>query len=119
MPFYQQMAWRATRAFRRNNIAKLNVSVAAPGARLSAVAQALGIAKNKRDEQVLDAIPDSIQDVIVTVVRHAITKGVPVYFGWSPAYDYSVKIWEARAVEDSPTAITLHLEGPYPDQGRP
>jgi len=119
MPFFQVMSTRANNVFHPTNVGSLDVGCASPGTSLGTAARTLGIALNARDVQVLDDIPESIQHAIVSIMRYAITQRVPAYFAWSPAYDYAVKVWEARGVEDSPPAITVHIEGPYPDAGRP
>lgn len=119
MPFLQVMSNRASHVFSYDNIGNLNVQSIPPGTSLTNLLQTLGIAQSKPESDVIDAIPLAIQHSIQSVIRYAVehddvAQRKQITFSWSPAYEHGVHIWEARAAAGSPSAITIHLEGPYP-----
>ncbi len=120
MPYFQTMANRASKVFSFDEIDEIDVERIAGFQTLCEVMEFLGIARNALDNRVVDTIPMGIQVPILSVVRYALEGRAPnermqITFSWAPAYDWSVKIWEAHAIEGSPAAMTVMLEGPYPE----
>ena len=121
MPFLQVMANRASECFSLDNLSNLNPGLA-QGASLEQVSVSLNIARTQAEQDVLTSLPATIKQALVSVIDCALNPpggGGPlqITFSWSPAYDYAIKVWEAHGVPGSAAAITVHLEGPYPDPG--
>lgn len=118
MPFLQVMANRASEAFSYDNLDALKIGTIRADARLANVLETLNIVRSDAERAAIEAFPPALQQIIVSVLRHALptdtAKRKQITVSWAPAYEHAVHVWEARAVGGSPAAITLHLEGPYP-----
>lgn len=116
MPAFQTMVERANRKFSRRNLRRRDVGNAASGRTLAQLATDYGIAISEAEQAHLNNWPPTLQEVIRVTIESALASRpqLPIGFSWSPAYDYSVKVWEAHSTATSAAAITLHLESPYP-----
>lgn len=116
MPAFQTMVERANRKFSRRNLKKRRAEHAAPGQSLAQLATANGIAVTEEEQAHLDSWPATLQEVIRVTIENALLSDpqLPIGFSWAPAFDYSVKVWEAHSTTTSAAAITIHLESPYP-----
>ncbi|MCB1683042.1 MAG: hypothetical protein R3E82_15840 [Pseudomonadales bacterium] len=118
MPFLQVMSNRASEAFSFDRIQELKVRVQ-PNTDLGNLLGRLGIVQTAQERAALRAFPKSIKDSLLAVIRRALEppagERLQITVSWAPAYEYGVHIWEARSVCGSPSAITIHLEGPYPE----
>lgn len=120
MPFLQAMSNRASEVFSYDNIQDLGVRVQ-PNSDLMRLLGRLDIVRTRAERAALQAFPETIRAIILAVIHRALSppKGerLQITVSWAPAYEHGVHVWEARGVGDSPAAITLHLEGPYPAPG--
>jgi hypothetical protein len=116
MPFFQLMAERANELFNRENISKVRLAGFKEKS-LGAVAEALGVARNKIERDYLDSWPQSIQAALVVVLQSAVERKppVPVTIAWAPGYDFEIDVWESKSVKKSIGAITILLRSPYPE----
>jgi hypothetical protein len=119
MPFLQVMSNRASCKFSYDNLSTLDLSAVPKDPSLIGYLQALNIARSTQDQAVINAMPSTIQISALSVMRHAVECDVAnrkqITFSWAPAYEWGIHIWEARSAGGSPSAITIQLEGPYPD----
>ncbi len=117
MPAFQTMVERANRKFSRRNLPRRLAEHAVPGRSLAQLATDYGIALSAAEQAHLNDWPDTLQEVIRVTIESALSSRpqLPIGFSWSPAYDYSVQVWEAHSTATSAAAITIHLESPYPN----
>lgn len=119
MPFLQVMSNRASYTFSYDNIATIDLSTIPADSGFCEYMQALNVARTDQEIAVLDSMPVAIQLAMLSVIHYAMEGDEQdrkqITFSWAPAYEWGVHIWEARAASGSPSAITINLEGPYPD----
>jgi len=121
MPFLQVMSNRASHKFSLDNLPTLDLTeMQVPAnASLKDYLQALEIARSTQELAVIDSMPMALQQSVLAVLRYAAECDVAdrkqITFSWSPAYEWGMHLWEARAVKGSASAITINLEGPYPE----
>jgi hypothetical protein len=56
----------------------------------------------------IEAIPSTLVEGIRGAIAEAVESGKAVHLQYSPAYDFSVQIW------DYGQAVSIHISGPYP-----
>ncbi len=118
MPFLQVMSNRANEVFSFDRIQELGIRVA-PTTDLVNLLSRLEIVRTPLERRALRAFPQTIRDVMLAVIARAVDpprgERLQITVSWAPAYEYGVHVWEARSVPGSPAAVTIHLEGPYPE----
>ena len=120
MPFMQMMANRTSCLFNGDDIGSLDIGCLDTANSLAELLRILGIAQSDAEIAMIGHMPGLLQRTCLETIRYSLqppggASRIPITVSWSPAYDWAVKLWEAHAVEGSPTAITVHIEGPYPD----
>jgi hypothetical protein len=65
----------------------------------------------------LAVMPSAVKEVIRATLYHALTTTppTPVLFMWRPAYYFAASVGQWPATEHREGAITLTVEGPFPD----
>lgn len=120
MPFLQVMSNRASEVFSFDRIQDLSVRIQ-PNTDLGKLLSRLDIIRTPEERAAFRAFPPAIKSSVLAVIRRALEppagERLQITVSWAPAYEYGVHIWEARSVTGSPSAITIHLEGPYPEDG--
>src|SRR5437667_12194793 len=56
----------------------------------------------------LEAIPPAVREGMRAAISSAIEADKPVHVGFSPGYDFEVRIW------DYEQGVSVHVSGPYP-----
>jgi hypothetical protein len=56
----------------------------------------------------LEAIPTALMEGMRAAITEALDSGKAVHLQYSPAYDFSVQLW------DYGDAVSIHVSGPYP-----
>jgi hypothetical protein len=56
----------------------------------------------------IESIPQALREAMRAAIVDAASAGKAVHLQFSPAYDFSVQLW------DYGTALSVHLSGPYP-----
>ena len=124
MPILQRIFERANYRFASDQIASLNpdtftITSEPDHELLVNCANALGVATNEAEREVIRRCPLSLQIAIVGVARSAILRSqkerVPIVFSWMSGYDYELSVFEARPGRNSWGGITLILRTPYPE----
>jgi hypothetical protein len=123
VPILQRLLERANHRFSSDQIGGLdpdtfNISSFADRDLLVNCADALGIATNADEREVLRSCPLSIQIAILGIAHSAVqrsrTAPVPIAFVWMSGYDFELSVFEARTGANSWGGITLILRTPYP-----
>jgi len=63
---------------------------------------------DSNDIAYLEAIPPALREGMRATISSAIDADKPVHIGFSPGYDFEVRIW------DYEQGVSVHLSGPYP-----
>jgi hypothetical protein len=63
---------------------------------------------DSNDIAYLEAIPPALREGLRAAISAAIEAEKPVHVGFSPGYDFEVRIW------DYEQGVSVHLSGPYP-----
>jgi len=118
MPAFQVMCSLANEAFAASRIHKIDPKILSAGAGLADIMDKLELVPHEAYRGYLSNWPAALQEAVRAAVFNAVSREprMPVHFAWAPAYDYSVKIWEAHSTADSSAAMTILLESPYPGE---
>ena len=81
-------------------------ALAERGSLVDVAAEAAGLDADER--AYLDSVPPVLLEAMRAAIVEAVGAGKAVHLQYSPAYEYSVQVW------DFGQAVSIHLSGPYP-----
>jgi hypothetical protein len=67
----------------------------------------------------LDQLPPAIHASIVSVIRSAVARSMPITFAWAPGYEYELSVWDVADTKDTAGGITVLLRSRYPADTHP
>lgn len=69
----------------------------------------------------IDTWPGALQAALKAAIHHNVTRDVrvPITFAWTPAYDFSITIYDVVDTASSRGGITILLTSRYPDDVHP
>ena len=124
MPGLQTVLGHLNHSFGREGITKLAEAREsfAPGKPLAAgVVVHSKLALHDDFAEYLQNIPYSMQEVLRSLIYHALSTKPPTHitFAWAPGYDYELNIWHAPDTRKTRGGITVLIKSRYPDDRHP
>jgi hypothetical protein len=113
MPMFHSVVRHLNRQFDEDNIAGFakNAPAFAPGRSLDvSVLNFPNKSMSGLFQTYLNGLPSGLQEVLRSVIYHALTASppIPVSFSWAPAYDNELTLWHP------PCGIMVQFRGPTP-----
>jgi hypothetical protein len=121
MPAFQVMLDRLCGVFGAEGIQGVPTELFDGGRSLPEIAKELGIAQNRREEEIIRGIPDEMQEALRAVISRNLARAdrLPITFAWAPAYDYELNLWVVPGTDESRGGITVLFKSRYPDDVNP